>query len=392
MLTTLFLVSTLFLQAPRLTCPESETKSIKVDGILNEWSALSTLTLTKSDIVSGADKRNNDKDLSVDLRSTYVTGEGVYFLVEVTDSRIIVGNKNKNDDDRVVISVGDPKKKVTFTPPNDTRKAVIDGLPKNAMGRVVRQELGYAIEFGIPWGTWELQPDLIEVPLSITVYDSDSAAAPKTETIIALDKMDFPRATTFEFSAIANLQQEVFEKLSVSDADVKFRDIGNYAAGKKLERALWVGKYIVLLGGDVGISFFFIQLSDDADNILKCQALDVDGDGVKDFFTELKIIDGDNEWKLIAVWAHQPRGIARIFAHMWEFAAKEHYLVNTYKLTEKSKKYTIEFNFVKASASITQKNWKGNPPDADINPFILPWDKPAKRSFSFAFGKYTRNK
>jgi hypothetical protein len=23
---------------------------------------------------------------------------------------------------------------------------------------------------------------------------------------------------------------------------------------------------------------------------------------------------------------------------------------------------------------------------------ILPWDKPAKRSFSFAFGKYTRNK
>ncbi len=392
MLTTLFLVSTLFLQAPRLSCPESETKSIKVDGILSEWSAISTLSLSKSDIVSGAEKRNNDKDLSVDVRSTYIAGEGVYFLIEVSDSRIIVGNKNGNDDDRVVFSVGDPKKKITFTPPNDTRKAVIEGLPKNAMARVVKQEYGYAIELGIPWGTWELQPDMIEVPLSITVYDSDSAAAPKTETIMALDKADFPRTTLFEFAAIANLQQQVFEKLSVSDTDVKFKEIGNYAAGKKLERAMWVGRYIVLLGGDVGISFFFIQLTEDADNILKCQAMDLDGDGVKDFFTELKVPDGDNEWKMVAVWSHQPRGIARIFAHMWEFASKEHFLVNAYKLIEKSKKYTIEISFVKASPSITQKNWKGNPPDAEINPFILPWDKPAKRSFSFAYGKYTRNK
>jgi hypothetical protein len=392
MWTTVLVLSSLLWQAPRLTCPESETKSIKVDGILNEWSALTTMTLTKSDIVSGADRRNNDKDLSVELRSTYIAGEGVYFLIEVTDRRIIVGNRNSSDNDRVVLSIGDPKKKITFTPPDDTRKAVIDGLPKNAMGRVVRQELGYAIEFGIPWGTWDVQPDLIELPLSITVYDSDSAAAPKTETVMALDAADFPKATKIEFAAIANLQQEVFDKLGVSEGDVKYRHIGNYAAGKKLERALWVGRYIVLLGGDIGISFFYIQLSDDADNILKCQALDVDGDGVMDWFTELKIPDGANEWKLVAVWAHQPRGIARIFGHMLEFSAKEHFVVNAYKLTEKSKKYTIEFSFVKASPSITQKNWKGNPPDPDINPFILPWDKPAKRSFSFAFGKYTRNK
>ena len=392
MLTSLLLVTSLFLQAPRLSCPESEPKTIKLDGIIGEWSGLSTLTLGKADIVSGADKRNNDKDLSVELRSTYVTGEGVYLLVEVTDSRIIVGSRRSSDDDRVVISLGDPKKKVTFIPPGDNRKAVIEGLPKGGAGRVVRQEYGYAIEFGVTWSTWDVTPDLIEVPISVTVYDTDSAAAPKTETVIALDKAEYPKTTTIEFAAIANLQQELFDKLSVSDADVKFKDIGNYAAGKKLERALWVGKYIVLIGGDVGVSFFFVQLGDDEANVLKCEALDVDGDGVKDWFTELKIVDGDNEWKMVAVWAHQPRGIARIFAHMLSFSAKEHFLVNTYKMTEKSKKYSIEFNFEKASPSITQKNWKGTPPDPEINPMILPWDKPAKRSFSFAFGKYTRNK
>ncbi len=392
MLTSLLLVTSLFLQAPRLACPESEPKNIKLDGIINEWSGMSTLTLGKNDIVSGADKRNNDKDLSVDIRSTYVAGEGVYILVEVTDSRIIVGGRSSGDDDRVVISIGDPKKKVTFIPPSDTRKAVIDGMPKGASGRVVRQEFGYAVEFGVTWSTWGVFPDLIEVPLSITVYDTDSAAAPKTETVMALDGAAYPKTTLFEFAAIANLQQEVFEKLGVSDSDVKLKDIGNFAAGKKLERFIWVDKYIVLLGGDAGISFFFVQLAEDAAHVLKLETLDVDGDGVKDFFTELKIVDGDNEWKMVAVWSHQPRGIGRIFAHMLAFAAKEHFLTNTYKMTEKSKKYTIEFTFEKASPSITQKNWKGTPPDNELNPMILPWDKPAKRSFSFAFGKYTRNK
>ena len=392
MWTAALLLSSFLWQAPRLDCPESETKTIRVDGILNEWNALAILNLNKNDIVSGADKRNNDKDLAVALRSTYAAGEGVFFLIEVTDSRIIVSNKNPDNNDHVVFSVGDPKKKIKFIPPYESRKAVITGLPSGAQARVVKQELGYAIELGLPWGTWDLQPDLIQVPISITVYDADSSVAGKPETVMALDKADFPRHTLFEFAAIRNLQQEVFDKLGVSDVDVKFSNIGNYAAGKKVERALWVGRHLVLLGGDVGITFFFMQLTDDENNIVKCQPMDMDGDGVLDFFTELKIVDGDNQWKMISVWTHQPRGIARIFAHMLEFTMKEHHVINTYKIVEKGKKRNIDMNFVKASSSITQKNWKGNPPDPEIIPFIMPWDKPDKRSYSFSYGKYIRSK
>ncbi len=389
---TLLLLSSLFWAAPRLACPLVEPKTIRVDGIINEWGELTPLTLSASDIVSGADKRNNDKDLSVDIRCAYADGEGIYLLVEVTDSRIIVGGKNSDNDDHVVISLGDPSQKLVVIPPDENRKAMASGLPRNAMARAVRQEMGYAIEMGVPWGAWNLSPDLIEVPISVTVYDADSAVAGKPETVVALDKMDYPRTTRFEFASIRALQDQIFDKLGIGEADIKFSKIGNYAAGKKLERAIWAGKHVIIIGGDAGVSFFYMQLAEETENVLKCQDMDIDGDGVMDFFTELKVVDRPNEWKMVAVWSHRPRGIERIFAHMLEFSSGEHFLVNTYRLTEKNKRTTIEFSFVKASPSITQKSWKGTPPDPDMNPFIMPWDKPAKRSFTFAFGKYTRDK
>lgn len=390
--TALLFLSSLFWTAPRLACPMVEPKTIRVDGIINEWGEVTPLTLSASDIVSGADKRNNDKDLSVDIRCVYAEGEGVYLLVEVTDSRIIVGGKNSENDDHVVISLGDPSQKLTIIPPDERRKAMASGLPKNGMARAVRQELGYAIEMGIPWGTWNLSPDLIEVPVSVTIYDTDSSVAGKPETVIALDKLDYPRTSHFEFAAIRALQDQIFDKLGIGEADIKFSKIGNYAAGKKLERAIWAGKYIILLGGDAGISFFYIQLAEESEHVLKCQDLDVDGDGVMDFFTEIKVKDHPNEWKMVAVWSHRPRGIERIFAHMLEFSAGDHFLVNAYKLSEKNKKAVLEFSFVKASPSITQKNWKGSPPDPDIQPFIMPWDKPAKRTFTFSYGKSMQTK
>lgn len=393
MITATFLVfSSLLWSAPRLACPMVEPKTIRIDGIINEWNEVTPLTLSTSDIVLGADKRNNDKDLSVDIRCVYAEGEGVYLLVEVTDSRIIVGGKNQDHNDHVIISLGDPTQKLTVIPPDESRKAMASGLPKNAMARAVRQELGYAIELGIPWGTWNLSPDLIEVPISVTIYDTDSSVVGKPETVIALDKLDYPRTSRFEFASIRALQDQIFDKLGLSEADIKSSKIGNYAAGKKMERAIWAGKYIIVIGGDAGISFFYMQLAEDTENVLKCQEMDVDGDGVMDFFTELKVVDHPNEWKMVAIWSHRPRGIERIFAHMLEFSSGEHFLYNVYKLTEKNKKTVIEFSFVKASASITPKNWKGTPTDPDMQPLIMPWDKPAKRTYTFAFGKYTQIK
>ncbi len=392
MWSTLLVLSSLFLQSPRLDCPEIEPRTIRVDGIINEWSVLTPLKMGKSDIVSGEDRHNNDKDLSASIRCTYAAGEGFFLLVEVTDSRIIVGNRKPEFNDHVVISAGDPKKKITFIPPDEGKKAVITGLPKNAQGRVVRQEYGYAIELGLPWGTFDLQPDMIQVPLSITIYDVDSAVAGKPETVMALDKAEYPKTTNLEFAAIRGLQQEAFEKLGVSDKDIRLTSIGNYAPGKKQEKLIWVDRYLVVLGGDVGVSFFFMQMAENVQSIVKFEPVDVDGDGLMEFFTELKASDGDNNWKMIAIWGVEPRGFARLFSHMLEFSSGDHFLVNEYKMSRKAKKTTLEFSFVKASGSITKKDWKGDPPDPDILPFILPWTKPQKMSYSFAHRKYVRNK
>jgi hypothetical protein len=389
MLYTLLVTASILSSPIKLLCPESLTNTIRVEGILNEWDAISAIDLDKNDAVKGADKIKGKTDLKAAIRCSYIKGEGIYFLIEITDSRIIRNKKRpKKNDDHFVFALNHKRYKLSVYPPYRSYKGVVKGLPKNAKAKVVTTEFGYALELGVPWGMFKTVTGVPTMPINITVYDTDSAVVGKPETILALDKAKFPKMTNLEFGGARQLFNSVLEKLGVSANDVKSQTVGNFVRGKGLERAILVDKYLAVIGGDIGANFFYTPLANDAKDVLGFKVLDLDGDKLLDFAVEYQYGNSKATWKVISTYRLVPRGVRKIFTHLLEFKSGKHFIINSYKLSKKKKKYRIKFKFVKASKTITKKLWKGNSTDPKIINLLLPWGA-KKETFYFSNGSYS---
>ncbi|MBN2724422.1 MAG: hypothetical protein JXR95_10160 [Deltaproteobacteria bacterium] len=384
------LIVTLLATAPiRLVCPESSPKAVRIDGILDEWDEMTPFSLDKrNDVVRGGDKISSASDLGVSIRCTTAKGEGIYFLVEVNDSRIIRSKRPSKNDDHIEISFMKSSNRVYFYPPSDKSKGLYKNLPKGSKAKVVKRENGYAVEFGIVWGKYGITEGLPHIPFSIAIYDTDSSVSGKPETVMALDKMEKFKMTKLEFGAARAMYNNLLDRLNVSESDMKLKKLGNFVWGKALEQAFWVDRYLVVMGGDIGGNFVYTGLGAAASNVVMFKIIDVDGDKIDEFVTENTFGNGTSQWKMMAVWKASSRGIRKIFAHLIEFKSGPHIIQNSYKLVKNGKRYKAVFKFVKTSKSITQKNWKGSTPDKETIDFLFPWTK-KKETFKFSGGSYS---
>ncbi len=383
-------ITTLLLSSPiRLLCPESQQRAIRVDGITNEWAALAPLVLGKGDVIKGKEKIRGKTDLGVAIRCSYVKNEGLFFLIEVTDSRIIGARRPNKKHDHFTLSLTKRHNKITVYPPYRNRKGVVKGLPKKARARVIKLEYGYAIELGIPWGKMGLTYGASVTPVNFTLYDTDSALLGKPETIITLDHTSERGMTRLEHGGARRLMSSFLDRLSLDTTDVKIDRVGNFIKGSALERLVYGGRYLGILGGDAGVSFFYIPLANNAESVQKVNIIDVDGDNLNEILTVFTYANGSSTWKVLAIYRVTPKGIKRLFAHMLGFQNGEHFITNSYTLKRRRKKYHITFHFKGASKTITKKTWRGQLPDRGVENYLFPWG-PKKETFLFAKGSYTK--
>ncbi|MBU1241317.1 hypothetical protein KKF84_14045 [Myxococcota bacterium] len=388
MITTLLIATTLFSAPIRLVCPESQKRAIRVEGILNEWDQLTPLNLGTGDVIKGKQNMRGKTDLGVALRCSYVKDEGLYFLIEVIDSRIIRDKRPSTKNDHFTLTINNKRNKITVFPPTDSLKGVVKGLPKKARGKVVKQEFGYALELGIPWGQFGLQYGAPLLPINLSVYDTDSAVAGMPETIMTLDGIKTSAMTRLEFGGAKLLMDSFLDKVAISSSDVKMDVIGNFLAGKLSERAVYADRFLAIIGGDVGASFFYTPLAFDAKNVLSFKIMDLDGDGVSEFVTVFKYSSGETTWTVMSIYHVNSKGIQRLFAHMLEFESGTHFIKNKYQFRKKGKKYQAIFTFSGASKSITKKSWKGVTPDKAVVDYLYPWST-KKEVFYFSSGTYS---
>ncbi|MBU1219636.1 hypothetical protein KKF34_17960 [Myxococcota bacterium] len=383
------LASLIFTAPARLVCPESPAKSVKIDGILDEWDEINPLTLAKIDAVKGGDRISSSSDLSVSIKCTTSKKEGIYFYIEITDSRIIRSKNPGKNDDHVELALGSKNGKILFYPPTDSYKGAFKGLPSKGKAKIVKKEGGWAVEFGVPFGYLGVIDGLPEMPFAFAAYDTDSSVAGKPETVVALDAKELPKMTRLEFGAARAMYSALLERLSLSDADVVQNHIGNFSDGKGVERAIWIDRWLVVMGGDIGSNFVSTGLGVAKSNVKRFQLIDIDGDGVTEFLTELTYGDSATERKVLIVWKAWPSGLKKIFSHLIEFKSGSHFIKNSYKTVKSGKRYKIVVKFDSASKSITKDSWKGDVPDSDTLDYIFPWAKSKTATFSFANGRYS---
>jgi hypothetical protein len=371
----------------RLICPQSERRSIIVNGIISEWDQLNGLKLSDADIIMG--KRSGKTDLQVEIKCSYVKKEGLYFLIEVTDSRINRSRRPTKDGDHFILSLIKKKNKIVVYPPSYSYKGKITGVPKGAKAKVVKLKLGYALEIGFPWKSFGIIPDVPMVPINLSVYDRDSSVAKTHETIMSLDKVKYPKMTSFEYYNVHQMYTSVMEKLNLDDSDVKQSKVANFLSGKRLERAIFAGKYLAVIGGDIGNSFFYTALGNSGNDIKNFKILNINGSKTLEFLSYSEISTDSFSYKVLYIWALNKMGIKKIFGHFVEFKSGDHFLKNSYKLKKKGKRYCLYFKYLKASKSITKKNWKGLPKGKVTKEFIFPWSKKKKQIFCFKGAGFT---
>ncbi|MGM0595798.1 MAG: hypothetical protein ACQES9_02040 [Myxococcota bacterium] len=376
----------------RLTCPQSAKKTIRIDGILNEWDALTPLYLEKGDIVKGNDKIKRKTDFASEVKCSYVKGEGLYFMVDVTDSRIVRYKRLSRKHDHLVMAFNKKKYKIKVFPPKHKNKGKVVGKTRGIKVKVVKRRLGYAVEVGIPWGKFKLYDGMPVMPFNLTIYDTDSAVKAKPETIASLDKKQYPEMTRIDFGGPKRLYQSALAKLGLSEYNVKKSKFGNFVGGKKIERLVLADKFLIVIGGDVGKSFIYTSLAVTESGLKKFKLLDLNNDKKPEVLTEFSGDAGTATWKGMAVWKITKKGIKRIFSHFIEFRNGKHFLVNKYTIRRRrgSKMYLAKFSFDKASKTITKKNWQGSEGDNNIIDFIFPWSSKKSQIYYFNNKGYSK--
>ncbi len=371
-----------------ITCHGAESGAIMVDGILDDWDDVQGEELSGSDIVRGRQNIRGRYDLKVEVKCVYNRTEGMFLLVKVTDSTLIRDRRPGRRDDRVAITLGQGRhgKKMVFYPPTARKKARWK-VPRKVKAKVVRLRLGYAVELGIPWGVGKIFASLPKYPVGVAVYDTDSHLHMKPETVVAIDGQTPPRTGWLIPEGANQLYEGAITKLGIQE--VRMDRLGNFVPGKAPERMVWGDNYLLVMGGDLGMNFLYVTMAQSPEDVKKVRVMDLDGDGLLEVFTRVRLSGGMLE--AVVVWKPALRGIRRMFAHLTEFHKGPHFIVNSYKLKAvghgRHKHYKIIFRFDKASSSITRKNWKGQPPDETTVNFLMPWDA-RKEVFVFSNGSY----
>ncbi|MEO5730519.1 MAG: hypothetical protein ABI134_10460, partial [Byssovorax sp.] len=354
-----------------------EAKSIKIDGVPKEWTALSAVGYA----VKG---RAGKPDLEARAAIAYDTNN-VYIAADVTDDVLRAGGDHiqivlgfpGGTVDEVDLYPGDPGK----TPGSAKRK---DGTTI-AGARVVEAPHGggWSLEASLPWSAFP-QAKLVRVGLrgAIFAHDADSSAA--VEAVVG----------TAPSSAYASLpsintepEQSLFDGLirekSLRGAP-RYNLLADVAGDVMKERVLVFDRWLVVLGSSFrkGSEYYYGDLGVAGDQIPSCEVRDLTGDGQSEIILRKRFVSGTRTREMVQVMSFGSGDVPLpIFQHELSVTTDAGSVSDDLTFSGDGAKTLIKITPGK-STSFNAGNYR-EPSETAYDPVLLPWGAIASQTYKF---------
>lgn len=354
-----------------------EAKSIKLDGVPKEWSALSAAGYA----VKG---RAGKPDLEAHAGIAY-DASNVYIAADVTDDVLRAGGDHLQivlgfpggSVDQVDLYPGDPGK----TPGSARTK---DGAAV-AGARVVEapRNGGWSLEASVPWSAFP-QAKLVRVGLrgAIFVHDADSSSA--VEAIVGT-------APSPAYAALPSInteaEQSLFDGL-IHEKNLRgaprYNLLADVAGDAMKERVLVFDRWLVVLGSSFrkGSEYYYGDLGVAGDQIPSCEVRDLTGDGQSEIILRKRFVSGSRTREMVQVMSFGSGEVPLpIFQHELVVATDAGSVTNDLTFSADGGKTAIKITPGKATG-FTAGNYR-EPTETAYDPVLLPWNAVASRTYKF---------
>ncbi len=387
----------IFALAPRTASAEGtslranlvEPRSIKLDGVPKEWSALSAVGFA----VKG---RAAKADLEARAGIAYDTNN-VYIAADVTDDvlraggdhlQIVLGFPGGNVDE-VNLYPGDPGKT-----PGSARTKDGAAIPSARVVEAPRSG-GWSLEASIPWAAFP-QAKLVRVGLrgALFVHDADSSTTVKSVVGTA------PSAAYASLPSVnTEPEQSLFDGL-IREKNLRgaprYNLLADVAGDAMKERVLVFDRWLVVLGSSFrkGSEYYYGDLGVAGDQIPSCEVRDLTGDGQSEIILRKRFVSGTRTREMVQVMSFGAGEVPLpIFQHELSVTTDAGSVADDLTFATDGGKTAIKITPGKATG-FNAGNYR-EPTETAYDPVLLPWGAVGSRTYRFngkAFSKSAEEK
>jgi hypothetical protein len=388
--------------ANEIPCSPVEEGTIRLDGLLGDWKGVDGVGVDDAaHVLRGKESWSGPADLSFDVYCNH-DDENLYLAVNVKDEYFIRQKGAPKGDDHLVVLIG--KLSLTVFPGN--LRDVPAKLSWGAGGKVKKkgdaemaeamQDRGYSVELKLPFKRIGAKPGGAAIPGAVQVFDSDSRAKGRIETVMGTASS--ARQGSFSFAQTKADVSGFLKDKGLSQRDVRTQLSVDVVGDDRPEQVLLAGKTIGIVGeGLPGGSYFYMDLAlKSGKDIYWLKAMDLNGDGKAELVTRFTERAGNGRRELIAVFRFDDANkFVRSFAHEILKGQGERVILNRFAFQPRKGKPKrgkkrgkragagIDLIFDKPVAKgFTAESFR-EAPSADCFSILLPWGEEKKRHFRF---------
>lgn len=361
-----------------------EAKTVKLDGVPKEWTALSSLAVA----VKGKPQK---PDLEAKAGIAY-DATTVFLAADVTDDTFKPGL------DHLVLVLGFPggtSYEVEIFPgePGKTPGSAKLGGKAITGAKVVEAPRagGYSLEATIPWSTFAMASSVrVGLRAGMFVHDADGAsvdliAGSASSTAYA----SLPQLATESEQALAD---GIIKEKALKGAP-KYNLLGDVAGDAMKERVLVYDRYLVVLGSSFrkGSEYYFSDMGVDsnAGMVPSCELKDVTGDGQQEILIRKRFGSSSKYREVYQVlWFGKADVPNPIFTHEVAILTPDGSLENTVSLPADGAKTAFKFE------PGTATKWNaGNYKEATegaFDPVLLPWGTIKSQTYKYDGSRFTK--
>ncbi len=375
-------------RAAGVVCLRAEENSVLADGVTTDWQDVERLELSSRRDLLRAASWDGPADLSARVACQY-TDDHVYFLVRVRDEYVVRLKQPERPQDEIRFQFGTGET-VIFRP-SDGRLPAQWGLVTRHRRRLrfvripgvaavlFRLPDGYGLELDVPADKLPgYRPGGVALNLRVQVADVDSKASARLEAVMATSRAGF------RFQEADLLLKRFLQEVRLPASQLKLNVVANFVTGSALERAVLVGRYLAVMGGDVtGGGWYYVRLPVARfSDVLRFAVRDMDGDGQPEILLRIRQRGGVKEREVFLVYRYLDTGGLRvIFGHEVVHKMPGRLLTNTYRYIRHGRGYDMEFR-VGRCVGFTKANHRAVPPK-DVEGILTPWGDIQKIRYRF---------
>lgn len=349
-------------------------KKVSVDGLLSEWPAGFVPLRTT---LSGG---------SVDARALIgYDAKNLYFALKAKDARIARTKAAGQREDHLSWRVRVPTSGKTYRVdvyPGDPGKLAgvvkVDGkVVKDAEAVENPQKDGFFLEARLPWSALP-EAAKLRVGLRGQLQYTDASAPGRVRAVVASGKGQ----TYFTLESETGLAQALLEPKGLGFEPARVVH-GNVSGGPEFERVAIYGHFLSIVGPGYrgGKQFYFNELQvAGADNILRLQLEDFDGDGRSEIVLEKRLGSAKEHRDVLQVLRVGKDGVPlQVFTHEVAIKTDEGHIANQVKISGKGSSASIEIAQGKAQGF--EPGSYREPTLEGIPSALLPWQSVKSRVF-----------